>query len=251
MYAPFTHTGLQKGPRRDRTRALGILSHEWRRDPVRSFLQLDRTSPMPSSSPTARPTKSALRQRFRDVRASLTPADYETASADICRRARRLPAVRAADRIHTYWPMVEDQEVDTRPLIQSLAADGVELVLPVVTRYPPAEPEMEHRLFTGLETLQRNRWGIPEPIGTPRVSPDTVDAVIVPALGAGRDGHRIGHGTGYYDAFLRPLAEAGTPLIALVYHDCLVSSVPTDAHDVPVSVVVTDRETVRCRSSNT
>lgn len=199
---------------------------------------------MHSASDT-RSSKAELRDRFRQVRASLPPDAYADRSRALCRQAYRLDVLRSADRVHIYWPMIEDREVDTRPLIDELGQKGTEIVLPVVTRYPPDGPAMEHRLFRGIEATERNRWGIPEPVGTPRVSPDTIDAVVVPALGAGRNGHRIGHGTGYYDAFLRPLAEADTPRLAFVYDDCLVERIPPDAHDAPVSLLVTERETIR------
>jgi 5-formyltetrahydrofolate cyclo-ligase len=197
---------------------------------------------MPSDT---RSSKAALRDRFRQVRSSLSLDAHADRSRALCRRAYRLDVLRSAGRVHVYWPMIEDREVDTRPLIDALKQNGTEIVLPVVTQYPPDEPAMEHRLFRGIEETERNRWAIPEPVGTPRVSPDTIDAVVVPALGAGRNGHRIGHGTGYYDAFLRPLAEAGTPRLAFVYDDCLVERIPPDAHDVPVSLLVTERETIR------
>ena len=159
-------------------------------------------------------------------------------------RARRRPEIRSAKRVHTYWPRTEHREADRRPLIGWMHERGVEVVLPVVTQYPPAPPAMEHRLFRGREATEPNRWGIPEPVGTRAVDPATIDVVLVPALGAGRNGHRVGHGTGYYDAFLRPLADAGVPRVALVFDDCLVDAVPADAHDVPVSAIVTEHQTV-------
>ena len=70
---------------------------------------------------------------------------------------------------------------------------------------------------------------------------DAIDAVVVPAFGAGRNGHRIGHGHGFYDAFL---SEVDVPRICLIYHETLVPVVPAEAHDVRMTHLVTERETV-------
>jgi 5-formyltetrahydrofolate cyclo-ligase len=112
--------------------------------------------------------------------------------------------------------------------------------LPVVTSFTNGTPSMTHRRYEGDEALRPNRWGLQEPIGTDAVPPDALDGIIVPAFGAGRNGHRIGHGRGYYDAFL---ADLGAPTIALVYDACLVDTIPAAPHDVPMSAIVTEHET--------
>ena len=183
------------------------------------------------------PSKDVLRQRFRAVRAALSEPAYAAKSRAITDRAADLDVLNGAERVHAYWPLTADREIDTRPLIRRLRELGTEVVLPVVTQYPPDPPAMEHRLFAGLEATRENRWGIPEPTNTPSVDPTTLDAVVVPALGAGRNGHRIGHGTGYYDAFL---ADRDVPRIALVYDACLVDTVPADPHDVPATTIITE-----------
>ena len=99
------------------------------------------------------------------------------------------------------------------------------------------------RTFEGEASLIANRWGLLEPDETaPVVEAGVLDAVVVPALGAGRNGHRVGYGAGYYDAFLP--ATRGFP-VAVVFAACLVDAVPPEPHDVPVACVVTEGETVR------
>jgi len=187
-------------------------------------------------------SKDALRERFRAHRAQLAPETVASKSALIAERVRQLPEVRSARTVHCYWPMVERGEVDTRPLIDSLRDQGRQVVLPVVTAFGDGTPSMEHRRYTGPEALRTNRWGLCEPVDTELVFPPALDVVIVPALGAGRHGHRIGHGHGYYDAFL---ASLEVPTVALVYDACLVDAFPADPHDVAVSVIVTEHDTLR------
>ena len=183
-------------------------------------------------------SKEELRKQFRTYRADLSSSTYRAKSTLICTRVLGIPAVARATVVHTYWPQISSGEIDTRPLVSALRSQGKSVVLPVVTNYDPDFPDMQHRHYDGPGTLRTNRWGIPEPSDTDRVPAADLDVVIVPALGAGRDGHRVGHGSGYYDAFLN---EIGVPRIILAYENCLASSIPTEAHDVPGTHVVTER----------
>lgn len=191
---------------------------------------------MPCS--TAPPSKEDRRNQFRDYRQALSPTAYAARGTLICNRALGSTAVATAATVHVYWPQTDAGEVDTRSLIGALRGLGKTVVLPVVTSYDPSSPEMEHRRYAGPGALTTNRWGIREPVGTDRIDPDALDAVVVPALGAGQDGHRIGHGSGYYDAFL---SVVNVPRLVLVYEHCRVPSVPSAPHDVPGTHVVTER----------
>ena len=187
---------------------------------------------------TASTSKDTWRTQFRDYRRSLAPGSYRARSSLIGHRALTVPAVAEARVVHTYWPLRDRGEIDTRLLIAALHGRGAEVVLPVVTSYDPETPTLEHRRYEGPEAMTTNRWGIREPSGTKRVAPEALDAVLVPALGADRRGHRLGHGSGYYDAFL---PSVSCPRIALVYDACLVEALPHASHDVPMTTLVTEQ----------
>jgi 5-formyltetrahydrofolate cyclo-ligase len=214
---------------------------------------------MPSSAPPAParrletvrgkpllPDKDALRARCRLYRQALGDDAYGRRSAAIVERARDVPALAQAQTVHVYWPQVSAGEVDTRPLVDALHEAGRTAVLPVVTSFERGAPALEHRRYAGRAALTANRWGLAEPSGTQRVDPAALDAVVVPAFAAGRNGHRVGHGFGYYDAFLAGLE---VPTVGLVYDACLVPHVPADAHDVALNTIVTETETVALSST--
>ena len=193
----------------------------------------------------APPDKEVLLSRFRAYRSALSPTAYADHSARIVARTRALPEVLQAGTVHVYWPLTRRREVDTRALIAWLHAAGKQVVLPVVASFAGAggaPPRLRHLRFGPGDVLRPNRWGIEEPIGLETVPPEMLDVVVVPALGAGRNGHRLGHGHGYYDAFLR---EVAAPTVGLIYGACLVDAVPAAAHDVPLTVLVTEDEVVR------
>ena len=187
-------------------------------------------------------SKASWRRQFRVHRRSLSPRSYQARSTLIAHRALTVPALADAKVVHTYWPLTAQREVDTRPLIAALRGWGAEMVLPVVTSFDADPPTLEHRRFDGPQSLTPNQWDIQEPVHTELISPDRFEVIIVPALGVGKNGHRVGHGSGYYDAFLQSVA---CPRIALTYEACLVSSVPDAAHDVPVTTIVTEQRVLQ------
>ena len=82
---------------------------------------------------------------------------------------------------------------------------------------------------------------MPVPANGRAVTPDDLDAVLVPAAAADRDGNRLGWGKGYYDRFLETVE--GSPLvIAVVFGSDLLESVPVEPHDAPVGAVLTESE---------
>ncbi len=193
--------------------------------------------------------KSILRDRFDAYRRTLTISSHARRSKQITDRVIVLPEVVSASTVHVYWPLVERREVDTRPLIRALDDQQKQIVMPVIDTYgmqAGGVARMQHARYSGQAGLQINRWGIHQPTSDHLVPVSELDAVLVPALGAGRSGHRIGYGYGYYDEFL---ARTTAPKIALVYNECLVDCVPAESHDVPMDVIVTERTVLRPNST--
>lgn len=182
--------------------------------------------------------KAAWRERFRAARAAMAEASRAEASRIIVEAVDALCA--GARVVSLFWPLVGRCEVDVRPLVARLTARGAIAALPAVASREP--PTLVHRAVAWEADLVAGPWGLAEPSAAcPLVPPGAVDVAVVPALGLGRDGSRIGYGGGYYDAFL-----AGTRacLVGVVWDACLVDTLPTEPHDVPLDVVVTERETL-------
>src|SRR3954468_15115656 len=112
---------------------------------------------------------------------------------------------------------------------------GARVLLPVV---PTESRQLAWAVDTGR--LAPSRYGVLEPMG-PRLGPTAIgaaDVVVVPALAVARDGIRLGRGGGYYDRALQHV-RSNAVLVALVFDDELLDDLPIEAHDQPVSAVVT------------
>lgn len=188
-----------------------------------------------------RAEKARLRERFRAARLALSPLDRAHASAEIVARVRALPEWAAARTVGLYWPLASRGEVDVRPLQAAARASGRAVAFPAVLSSAP--PALAFRRVERDGDLVAGRWGLREPApSAPHVEPGALDLVVVPAFGAGRDGGRIGHGGGFYDAFL---PRTGAARVGVVYASCLVDTLPAENHDARLDVVVTEHEVTR------
>ncbi|MGB3543209.1 5-formyltetrahydrofolate cyclo-ligase, partial [Rubrivirga sp.] len=163
--------------------------------------------------------------------------------------SRRVEAVLhdlEANTVHLFWPL--RGEVDLRALADRLRRRGRTVVLPVVT----GPRRLEHRVLESrqageadADALVPGPWGLVEPPTTASlVTPADLEAVVVPGLAFGRDGTRLGMGGGYYDTFL---TETDATRIGVAFQDAVLETVPVEAHDARVHIVVTDAETIQIR----
>lgn len=135
-----------------------------------------------------------------------------------------------------------DPEPDTEPLLEHLHSLGFGVLLPVC--------EPAYRLSwvdwtPGVVLRKSVRAPVDEPVGPRRVFEDIPDVglILVPALGVGTSGHRLGQGGGYYDRFLagHPSGRGSIPRLGLVYRSELLpaAAVPVEPHDQPLDGVFT------------
>lgn len=92
--------------------------------------------------------------------------------------------------------------------------------------------------------MQKNRFGIPEPMEGPFCNPERLEIVLTPLVAFSSNGMRLGMGAGYYDRafeFLRSDPEAGPWLVGVAYALQQVDSLPADPWDVPLAAVLTER----------
>src|SRR5689334_8910473 len=96
----------------------------------------------------------------------------------------------ASQPISFYWPF--KGEPDLRPLMRTLAGDGVTVALPVAIRL--GDP-MTFRPWSRGAPMERGIWDIPIPATKTEVVPRTL---IAPFVGFDRANFRLGYGGGFF-----------------------------------------------------
>ncbi len=88
-------------------------------------------------------------------------------------------------------------------------------------------------------------FGYQQPIaGSPEIDPVEIDVWLVPGVAFDAEGHRLGHGVGYYDRLLgraRPEAQ----LIGVTTERRVFPSIPHERFDVSMDLIVTEVQVIR------
>ena len=187
--------------------------------------------------------KATLRKILAGIRFAL-PASYRAdASQRIVGRMLGIPELRAAPAVHCYWPVVDFGEVDTRPLIEAVVVGGNRVFLPVISSYerrPGVVPRIHEAEYNATTSLKKNRWGIGEPVDSDSRA-FGCEVAVVPGLGAGRNGIRVGHGWGFYDELL---GDSRVPVLFPCYDACVVDFIEGWPTDVRVSQIITESQII-------
>lgn len=176
----------------------------------------------------------AIEQQKRELRADLKSRragreyDPELASA-LCVQMAELCLSNGATKIACY--LAYGNEPDTELFIDWAIESEIQVLLPVSNQ----DGSLTWIHFEGDTEL--GIFGFAEPIGTPG-DLGAADLIFIPALAVDTQGQRLGKGKGFYDRALAELEEIA-PVVAVVYEDEVLESVPREDHDHPIDAAVT------------
>jgi 5-formyltetrahydrofolate cyclo-ligase len=186
-------------------------------------------------------TKPELRELARKNR--IAQKNKVELSRGMCEKFLALPAYAAAKTV--MWYVDAGSEVRTRETLP----EALKLPQKVVVPYCIVETnELELFLLEDMNELVEGAYKILEPKEELRklprkiVQPADLDLVMVPGTAFDPQGGRMGQGKGYYDRLLTG-ARKDAPLVGMAF-DCQVfPSIPVDAHDVFMDMVITETQT--------
>lgn len=172
--------------------------------------------------------KDEIRRRIRNRKQLVTETERRNAARSVFDALEQTAAFLMAENILIYHSLPDElQTLDflrkwhTRKRFFLPRVAGVNLEL---LPYSP-------------DGLQSGAYGIAEPTGATPADPQTMELIIVPAVAFDRKGNRLGRGKGFYD---RLLAETRATTIGVAYDFQLLYEIPTEPHDTPVHIVITE-----------
>lgn len=180
--------------------------------------------------------KDALRADMKIMRDELAARDPDAGET----LAEKFPLKlfeRYGPTVAVYLPI--GSEIDPRPLMGKLIGAGANLALPCVQE----DGSMVYRAYQRGDMLEKRPFGLLEPNAeVPMVNPTLV---LTPLLAFDRSGNRLGYGKGHYDRALTRLREEGRVFVCgLAFFGQEVDAVPSEAHDVPLDWVMTERGSI-------
>lgn len=191
--------------------------------------------------------KTRLRRHVAELLAE-TPID-QRAVWDRAIQARLLSDAmyRQSRLLHCYLALRD--EVATERLARTALLDGKRLIVPVVAA---KDQVLLHAEITDYDRdLAAGYQGILEPRGGEQrlVDPAEVDLFIIPGKVFDLRGYRIGRGLGFYDRCLSGV-KGHAVICAMAYELEVLDELPSEAHDVPVDYIVTERRVIECKGGN-
>ena len=185
--------------------------------------------------------KQKLKLEIFEKRKNLSEEEVEEKSKKVIDNLSSLEEFQKAKNILFYVSC--NNEVDTQEIIKELLKEK-NIIVPYTIKNKPAIFLSELKDFVELEP---KTFGILEPKEKyiREFGREKLDLVIVPGIVFDKNGHRIGYGYGYYDRFLKTIKK-DVVKIGLAFDFQLIDKVPEEEHDVPLDIVVTEKEVVKC-----
>ena len=187
------------------------------------------TLPMPSLEPSR--DKKTLRRQLQAERQSLI--DRHQRGMHLQEVLRVWLMERDDKAIGAYWPI--KGEFDALPaLFRWTEADEERCIgLPVTDK---STRQLNYRMwFPGCE-MEDDAYGIPKPKDTPEFHPTLL---LVPCVGYGPKGVRLGYGGGFYDRTLATL-QPRPFTVGLAYSFGFLPWLEAEPHDIPLDAILTE-----------
>ena len=189
--------------------------------------------PLPFELPPLEPSrdKKTLRRQLQAERLSLV--DRHQRAMQLQEVLRVWLATRPDQAIGAYWPI--KGEFDALPALYrwSEADERRRIGLPVIDR--ETKQLRFHVWYPGC-AMEDDAYGIPKPRDTPVFEPTLL---LVPCVGYGPRGIRLGYGGGFYDRTLATLAPRPTT-VGLAYSHGHVPWLQGEPHDVPLDAILNE-----------
>lgn len=177
-------------------------------------------------------SKNAIRKRILSRRDALSVHEIASLSTEVASRFLASASFTAAATLALYCSI--RSEVATVEIFSAAIRAGKRVLYPRTVG-----TTLEFVVVESQEALVASRFGIHEPSGE-AVPLAEIDLILLPGVAFDPTGIRLGYGMGCYD---RALAVACRPTLAgLAYDFQIVPSLPREEHDIPVDIVVTERQ---------
>lgn len=173
--------------------------------------------------------KKELRRQIREKKRLMTETQIVDASERLGQLLADTVQYQQSKTIYGYLPY--NQEVRTVPMLERALKDGKQVAVPKIYG-----EDMKFIYLTDLSQVEKNSYGIPEPVADAPVAEDPTALVLMPGMAFTKHGDRMGYGGGFYDKFLA--AEPNHPTVALCYDFQVVEEIPTEEYDIPVDLVL-------------
>lgn len=189
------------------------------------------------------PNKNELRHSLLQQRQALSPLILDNHSEQVSLSFFQLDLYKQCQTLAVYFAC--KNEISTQLIIKKAQQDHKKVYLPVIQN-----ELLDFYSYQLGDPLIDNRYAIPEPntMQQTSIDPRKLDVMLLPCTACDIKGHRIGSGCGYYDrtlAFKHHSDKKKPTLICLAHDFQKLENIETDAWDVNVDIVLTEKNCIQ------
>jgi len=181
--------------------------------------------------------KILLRRMIRQRRRALSKIEQQRASFALIKHIKQHHLLRHSRHIAIYLPC--NGEISLLPFLKNLTKNH-QIFLPIIKR-----KKMYFMRYVVGQSLKKNRFNIPEPIGRFQpIYPAVLNLVFTPLVAFDDRGQRLGMGGGFYDRcfeYLRHRKHKKPALWGIAYDWQRVEHLNVQWWDIPLHGVITDK----------
>ena len=136
-----------------------------------------------------------------------------------------------------YYP--SNYEIDDLELLVLLKKKNFKVSLPIIKK----NNQMNFYSWSRNDPLKINKFGIPEPLASKIIYPDTL---LVPLVAYDSHLNRLGYGGGYYDRYIEKLEKIKEVIkIGLAFSFQKISSIPINQYDKRLDFIINEKEILK------
>ena len=181
--------------------------------------------------------KPKLREFFQKKRLLLSPLKTRQMNRDICKRILSLKSFSTKKTVACY--IAANNEPDIKTVIDRLIKNKKTVAAPAFFK---KTKDYEFVKFENFQNLTLGPYKILQPQNAPIVNPADIELALVPAVAFSQNGLRLGYGKGVYD---RLLANSNALKIGIAYDFQVIDQFESEAHDIRVDFVVTEKRIIK------
>lgn len=183
--------------------------------------------------------KKALRKKYKQLRAEISPELRPNAENTITQRLTQLSAFKECDVLFAF--ISAKGEISTEGIIKRAFELNKRVAAPLVLN----KEEMCFIYISSFSQLREGSFGIREPEYNPKrlALPTERSVMLVPGLAFDKALNRLGYGGGYYDRYM---SEHPSALKIGIGYDVQYSEalLPRDKYDIPLDILITENITI-------
>lgn len=183
-------------------------------------------------------SKKDARAHFSLIRSSISLEERQRKSEAVIRSVSALSEFDYCDTLFLYSPI--KSELNVLPLFDLAKQRGIRVAFPISIK---ESSTLDFRYVSSFDELSLGAYNILEPEAKAKKAIFSKHSIcIVPALAFDKSGNRLGYGKGFYDRFLKQFTGLS---VGVTFSELLCDALPADGYDIPVNVIITDKESVK------